>query len=491
LLPLLIGLLVAGGPLLRGAWDLWSQSLLFLCVLTGFSAWVVGRVIVGYVPLPERRLTAWAAALAFLAALSAAISPVPMTAVPAWRWVTLGLAIFPLLSVVSKDERAWIDEAIRVAAWLLLILAFYQRLHEHMPRPPSTFLNQNVFAGTVLMLLPLAVQKRDWLLTAGLVLCLLWARSVGAWLGLASALMLSRRQSAGGVVGYWLGAGIGFVCAVAIYAKLQSPEVLDRVAWWSAAARMAWSRPWFGFGPGSYAFVFPAVAPREGGGLGSLYAHQHFLEAAAENGLPYMLLWAAGLVHVLRRGGTHKRFGALAVLVQSLWDYPLSIPANFWLFCYFAASSSSQSPRGLNVPMRRKLPAALLVAVICAAGFRWAWRRWEADRLMAAAVERFEEGGGPLEVHGLLESSFAYAVDPEAERLCAEMDVKRIQLGQLDPRKGVAEAAAHLEAAVALDPFRASNWTALARFYSQLGQQDRARRASEHAAALGATPAPE
>ncbi len=483
MLPLLIGLLVAVGPLLRGSWDLWSQSLLFLAVSGGLCAWLLGRVLVGYVPLPERRLALWAAALAFLAALSAAVSPLPATAVPAWRWLVLGLAIFPLLSVVSKDERAWIDEAIRIAAWLLLVLAFYQRLHEHMTRPPSAFPNQNVFAGAILMLLPLAVQKRDWLLSAGLVVCLLWARSVGAWLGLAGALVLARRQI--GVVGYWLGAAVGFVCLVAIYAKLQSPEVLHRVVWWTAAARMAAQRPWFGFGPGAYAYAFPAVMPRQGE-LSSLYAHEHFLETAAECGWPYLLLWLAGLAHLLRRGGSHKRFGAIALLIQSLWDYPLSIPANFWLFCYFAASSSSQSPRGLNVPMRRKLPAALLVVVVCAAGWRWVWRRWQGDRLMAAAVERFQEGGSPLEVHGLLLRSLSFADDPETQRFAAEMDLKRIQDGAVASREGLTEAAGHLEAAVALNPYRASSWTALARFYTQLGEADRAKAASERAAALGA-----
>lgn len=483
MLPLLVGLLVAGGPLLRGAWDLWAQSLLFICVLGGLSLWLAGRIVVGYVPLPERRLAVWAAGLAFLAALSAVVSPLSCTAVPSWRWLALGLLIFPLLSVVSKDERAAIDEAIRVAAWLLLLLAFYQHFRERMPRPPSAFLNQNVFAGALLMLLPLAAQKRDWLLCAGLVVCLWWTRSVGAWLGLAGALVLPRRPGAGGAVGYWLGAAIGFVCLVAIYAKLQSPEVLHRWTWWAAAARMSGLRPWFGFGPGSYAYVFPAVMPHEG--LSSLYAHEHFLELAAECGWPYVLLWAAGLVHLLRRGGSHKRFGALAILIQSLWDYPLSIPAVFWLFCYFAASSTSQTSRGLNVSARRKLPAVLLVAVVGAAGVRWTWTRWQADRLEAAAVERFQEGAPALEVHGLLARSIGLYDEPQAERLAAEMDIKRIGEGGLAARDGAAQAARHLEAATALDPYRVSNWTALSRLYRQLGEADRARKAAEHAAALG------
>lgn len=482
MLPLLIGLLVAVGPLLRGSWDFWAQALLFLAFLVGSAAWLAGRVAVGYVPLPDRRLALWSAALIFLAALSAALSPVPDAAWTGWRTLTLGLVLFPAITAVSKDERAAIDEALRFAAWILVILAFYQRYREGLPRPPSAFINQNVFAGTILMLLPLAAQKRDWFLSAGLLICLAWTRSVGAWLGLSAALILSRRQT--GLVGYWAGAAAGFVCLVAIYAKLQSPEVLHRWAWWAAAARMAAERPWFGFGPGSFAYALTVHQPG-GSELNAFYAHQHFLETAAELGVPYLLVWAAGLVQLLRRGGSHKRFGAVAILVQSLWDYALSIPANYWLFCYFAASSAPQTSRGVNVPMRRKAPVIAAVVACAVVGFGWVRTLWRADRLKAAADERFADGAPASEVHALLERSLALAPDAQAERLAAEMDLKRIVDGDLPGREGAREAAAHLERSVARNPFRPSSWSALERLYTQLGDADAARRTRARAAALG------
>ena len=220
MLALLIALLVAAGPLLRGAWDLWAQSALFLTVTAGFALWLIGRLAVGFLPIPSRRNLAWTAGLAAAACLSAFFSPVPSFAFPAWRALLLGLWIFPAIAVLSKDERAAVDQAVRASAWVLVLLAFYQHYHEGIPRPPASLLNQNVFAGTVLLLLPLAVQREDWALCAGLVFTLIWARSVGAWLGLAGALMLTRRQV--GVFGYWLGASLGVGCAVAFYAKIQS-----------------------------------------------------------------------------------------------------------------------------------------------------------------------------------------------------------------------------------------------------------------------------
>ena len=472
MLPLLIGLLVAAGPLLRGAWDLWAQSLLYLLVVLGLALWAMGRLFVGYFPLPSRRGLAWSAALIAAAGAAACLSPVWAYAVPAWRALALGLWIFPAVAAVSKDQRSAVDEAIRASAWVLLLLAFYQHYHFRMERPPSTFPNQNVFAGTILLLLPLAVQKRDWVLAGGLLLALGWTRSVGAWLGLAGALVASRRSA--GVFAYWIGAAVGFGCLVAIYGKLQTPEVLHRWFWWAAAARMALARPLLGFGPGSYAYVLPAYQT-PGRDLSSLYAHQHFLETAAECGLPYLAAWVLGLVHCLRRGGAHKRFGALAILIQSLWDYSLSIPSNLWLLCYFAASSSSETSEGVNVPLRRKLPAAIAVAALALVLGRSAWRRWEADRLTAQAVESYQAGRGPAAALALLDASARLGADPEAERLAAELELSR---------RDLRAAARHLERATALNPYRASNWTALEGIYRRLGDEEAARRKRREGAAF-------
>ena len=452
MLPLLIGLLAAVGPLLRGAWDLWAQSALVLAVTAGFSLWLIGRLAVGYIPLPSNRTLLWVLALGCLGACSAWLSPVRAQALPAWRAEFLGLWVFLAMTAVSKDERSAIDEAIRASAWVLLLLA------------PASFLNANVFAGTSLMLLALAAQKRDWLLAGGLVLILFWERSVGAWLGLGGALILSRR-SAGGTA-YRLGAAIGFVCLVAIYGKLESPEVLHRWQWWETACRMAWTRPLLGFGPGSFAYAMTAFED-PGRALSSLYAHQHFLETAAENGLPYLFLWGAGLYQCLRRGGPHKRFGALAILIQSLWDYPLSIPANFWLFSYFTASSIPESSRGVNIPARLKFPAALLVLALAAGSGVKVFNCWEADRLKSSAVEEFRRGAPAGEALSRLRRAAVLADDSETERYAAE-----ILLAAAKPNDELAllDADRHLERAAALNPYRASTWAALERLDIRLGR---------------------
>ncbi len=467
MLALLIGLLVALGPLLRGCWDLWTQSLLFILVAAGFSAWLILRIIVGYVPMPSNRVLAWSAGLAVLSGVAAYMSPVSSYSIPAWRAMLLGLWIFPALDVVSKDERAVIDQAIRASAWVLVLLAFYQKFHDHTPRPPSTFLNQNIFAGTILMLLPLAVQKEDWPLSAGLLCGLWWSKSVGAWLGLGGALLLARGRA--GTPAARLGAGIGLVCLIMIYSKLQGPEVLHRWQWWTAAWRLALRHPLLGWGPGSFAYA-ATVAQRPGSDLSSIYAHQYFLETAAECGLPYLLLWAAGMAHLLHKGGEHKRFGVVAILIQSCFDYALSIPAAFWIFCYFVASSGSQTARGVNVPRGRKIPYCLLILASSLWVCSWSYRRWESDRLKSAAVESFRAGEGASATLPKLERAAALADDPEAER-----DIAELKLAGGD----LTEAAARFERSAHLDPFRASTWLALERLDLQLGRADAARAARE------------
>lgn len=366
MLTFLLALLVAGGPLAFGGAGVGPQTVFFLLAVAGGAAWLVWRVFVGYVPMPSARVMYWTAGLAALAALSA-LGSAAADAAMGWRTQALGLWMFLAVSCVSKDGRAVVDEALRVSGWVLVLLAAYQRLFQGQEAPAASFAEAQAFAGCALMLLPVAVQKGDKLLAAGLVLCLWWAGGVGAWLGLAGGLALTR-----GAVSRRLGFSIGLVCAVILYAQLKSPATLERWRLWGQALNAALVSPFLGMGPGALAVP----------------AHQHFLQTAAECGWPYIILWSGGLVWLLR-GSSHKRFAAAAALVQSLWDPALTVPANFWLFCYCAASSLPHTSAGMGVSSRRKPVAALLILLAASACGWHAWRRWQAEAAFAAVA------GGP------------------------------------------------------------------------------------------------
>jgi hypothetical protein len=472
------GLLAVLGPLLNGAWDLWAQSVLLLAALALAVLWLCGRALCGYVPLPPRGLLAWTAGLAVWGGISAYAGPLPAYAVPAWHvWLAAG-GVLLAFSVMPEGQRRLVDQGLRVAAWVLGLLAVYQHYGLDLARPPASLLNPNVFAGAILLLLPAAVARKDWFLAGLLILCLSWAHSVGAWLGLAAAVLVSRR-------GRWPwtlpAAALALVCLALIAAKLGTPDVRDRWCWWTAAARMSRARPWLGFGPGTYAYVLPAYVD-PGRPLGSLFAHQHFLETAAEQGWPYLAAWLAGLCLILRRGSAAQRVGVLALLMHSLWDYALSIPAVLWLFSCNLGACLPESGRGCNVPARWRLPAC---ALVLAAG-SWAgtavWSRWQADRERAQAQALVLAAGPVPAALALLDRSGRHCDHPETARLSGLIEASLAGRRPGDAPRLLA-AAADFERAVAQNPFRASTWSLLETTYRRLGREDLARAARARGAA--------
>jgi len=464
ILPALLALAIAGGLLLRGAWDLWAQVLVHLVFSSGLCLWLLLRVGGGYLPLPPRRTALWCGALALLSAAAVWFSPLRAVVLPEWLPLLDALAVFLLLPLIPRSGRARVDAVLRVAAWILVLLASYQSLVWGDDRPESAMSNVNVYAGTVLLLLPLALERRDWLLAAGLVLNLWWAHSVGAWLGLSAAVVLtsSWRERSRLV----LGAAGALLCLVFIYDKFQSPEVLNRWEWWKAAGAMIFERPLSGFGPGAYAHVVQSF--REAGGLGTAYAHQYILETAVGYGLPFMALWFAGIAASFRAGSPYKRFGALAVLFHSLWDWPLSVPANLWLFSYFVACSAPESDRGINIPARWKGPALLLVLAAGAAANVWLWDLWAADRAKVRASRELA-AAQPAAARAAAEAALRLRpADPEAHLLLAQA-----LAGQGDPEG----AAAQLREAAARNPFRLATWKELAALEKSLGRDAAAQAA--------------
>lgn len=466
ILPALVALTVAGGLLARGCWDLWAQSLVHMAVAAGLTLWLASRVMLGYVPLPSRRNLLWTGGLLLLSGAAVWLSPIRDLSVPYWHNFLCALWIFPVITALSKDERFYIDEAVRAAAWVLMILACYQRVVLGDVRPESALVNVNVYAGTVLLLLPLAVEKRDWLLATGLLLNLWWASSVGAWLGLCAAVILTTPWRGG--FRLWGGLAGALLCMVLIYNKFQSPDVLNRWTWWSAAAGMIFDRPLTGFGPGAYAYVLQSY--KEAGGLGTIFAHQYLLETAAGFGLPFAVLWFAGLWHCLQSSKSYKRFGALALLVHSLWDWPLSLPANLWLFSYFAASSISEGSEGVNVRSRYRLPLCALIVALGALVTMRVWNIWAADRAKVRSAAAMQEGDLSRARAEALRALRLRPEDHEIHLLLSAVHTRHAAATVPDHGPALEAAAGHLERASRLNPYRPATWTELALALRKLGR---------------------
>lgn len=328
----LIGIVVAAGLLSSGVEGPWTLSSLVLVLLSGTAAWICGQASLGWLPSPEPRLSIWAAALAVIS-LSVFLLPLSPLERSSWTAAAAGLSFFPLVSVIDVERRERLEQIVRIAAWMLVLMAAFKGMSGGL-HPHSIVWDKNAFAAAILLLLPFAVEAGKGFLVVGLLLCLWSARSVGAWLGLSAALLLHKR--AVGAAAYWFGAVAGFISLIAVYAKLQSPEVIERLEWWREFYRFIVAAPWLGLGLG---------------------------------------LWLAGLVFFLKPGTASRRFGPIAVLIYGLVDYPLSSPAVFWLFCVSTALAVPASGRSFNIPSRhRPLLCAIFVALSGVAGFM-VWRQ--------------------------------------------------------------------------------------------------------------------
>lgn len=470
---LITGLLLGLAVLLHGAWEPEFRAAFFLAAMPALAAWVSAGLLRGAPRLPRPAAAAWLCALALLGGLSALASPLPAAAFPAWRSQILGLVAFAMGSLLRAEERLDADRALRLCAWGLLILGFVVPWSSgRVPRPGAALGNENILAGMILLLLPSALIGRDWILTAGLGWLLVWTGSAGAWLGVAVAAAIAVREKA---AGRWLlpAAVLAFAAVFAFKFSLygaSGPEKLgDRLRWWEAAWRLARERPWLGFGPGSYAFA----AASDAGWAGiwkSRFAHQGFLEAAVENGFPFAALLFGGLFARLRRPVSGapwwRRLGAWAVLIESLVDYPLSIPAGFWLFCYLAGAADAVPAAKIEIPGIWRRPAAAAVLGLAVLACLPALDRLRADRLRERAADVLHEAGGPARALELLRRSAELADDPETER-----DMALIVLSGLRDRRagGLRAGAVYLARAAKLDPFRRSTKTMLANVERDLG----------------------
>ncbi len=271
---------------------------------------------------------------------------------------------------------------------------FYPKLY-NLQAASGTFINRNHFAGYLEMILPLAltliVARVDLFSLAGKRrperLAQLTGRGFAANLlaligvvVMALAIVLSRSRSGAFILGLifllfflltvfhfekarfrqaWiltaLKASFGLILAVSLYVGLEATvgrfaddNLLQdgRPQYWSSVLRMAGDSPFLGTGWGTFAAVYPVyeTVPLEGR---LLHAHNDYLEALAELGVVgFVLLLGLILVPAARAfktwsGRRHPGIKGLgmggfvavaALLVHSLTDFNLHIPANAVLF---------------------------------------------------------------------------------------------------------------------------------------------------------------
>jgi O-antigen ligase len=452
-------------PLLQAVFDLSLQLAFQQAVLLVCLAWLFLEVRRSGGPPAgfgsKRLYPLWGAAAMSL--LSLVLSPFRGQIFNEWGNYAAGLLIFVFAGFLGKEERETADRAVTAGAWLLFALSLLQAfvLKNFDSRPPLT--NLNALALYAVMLIPLALQRRNWFLAAAMVILMAWTQSLGAALaalaavGFYAADRLRRRQLRENALLF--GALAALACLV-IY-QLQADSVAGRLTWWKSAWDMFLARPLAGFGCASYTWAQAGFQPAGAFREHAIYAHNYYLEFLSENGLPAALCWFWLLFSAVRSRAGLVKYSLIAALAHSFVDFGLSVPAVFWLFCYLL-STPAAGGEPVRVP-RRALAAALVFALLLEAALV------SLDRRSLA----FESALGRALADARAGNSAAAETElkPElASRLFREPALEFLGRLNLSAGDGGVKAAEYFEMALLENRYSAASWNELERIYSVPGR---------------------
>jgi O-antigen ligase len=322
-----------------------------LVAMLGIAAAAVAFAFVRIEPRPawtrmQKAIVACAASGLALAAISAWLSPQRAVAIDGVRTI----AVFALVPFLASAGDVWrsMSNAFLTGAAVNAIVSITQWINsvgrpviypESGGRGTATALIGNsgalglVAAFGVLLVLPRLTRRAYgmWALLALLVATMLINRSATPFAVLAAGLLahaprLLRRRTA-------LAAAIVMCTFAASDAAHRLDRVLTyRINPWKAAVAMIGERPLTGFGAGTYGSQYSRFADPEFANphfVGSYaQAHNEYLQAAAELGLPAALLLAAAFALVIR--GARRDPALLSILVAgavaALTWFPLQRP---------------------------------------------------------------------------------------------------------------------------------------------------------------------
>lgn len=455
---------LALSPVLQAVFDLPLQLAFQRAVLAGCLAWLFLGLRKRGLPrglLEKRFYPLWAAAALSFASLIA--SPFKGYIFNEWGNYAAGLLIFVFASFLDPAERGKGVRALLWGGWLVFGLSLFQAfgLGSFASHPPLT--NLNALALYSVLLIPAAIELRMWPLAGAMLILMVWTQSVGAALAVLAAAgfyVVDRLKGRELRENAWLLGVLGVMALAALY-LLQADSVAGRLAWWKSAWDMFSARPALGFGHASFTW---AQAMFQGGGAfreHAIYAHSYYLEFLAENGLFAALAWFWLLFSAARARSGLIKYSVIAALAHSFVDFGLSVPANFWIFCFLLSSPAEAEGEQLSRgAAARALGLALLLAAALASldlrGLAFERARGRAAAAMAA--------GAPE----LAEAELRPALDRKLFRAPALELLGRLNLATPG---GDFRAAVFYEQALLENRYSSASWRALKKIYSAPGRE--------------------
>jgi len=255
----------------------------------------------------------------------------------------------------------------------------YTDIKQSSHRLSSTFGNPDHIAGYLEMVLPLVlgffvlnykpgifvfIVYLGGLLLVALVLTLSRGGWIGAFTSLAfmSIVLLTnryfqRKKLLMCLIGGLLAVVLIILSSTAVVERIrtleqkdQIPHLASRMSRWRGTIAMIKDYPIFGTGPGTYATIFTQYQP-PGYASRSFYAHNDYLHFTSELGITFIALLVWMIIACYKKGFNKLKnpsrlvrgttLGALsgitAILIHSIGDFNLHIPANAILFTILSA----------------------------------------------------------------------------------------------------------------------------------------------------------
>jgi O-antigen ligase len=317
----------------------WAGMVLFMVVMVRSLGFVKAPFLIRLDPTNILFLS-----LAFWVLLSTLNSNTPFHAFYAFRgflaillfWFGLRALWAEQPGTFEKFEKVFYGTSLAAAAFVLIDVVGTRSHFLYIDvlnlLRQGTFLNQNIAAGFLGMALLWGAYQKvhgrgiSWWSLGFLLVAwgLTESRGALAAMTLTVALYLflnmrevEQRLARWGTV-HWLafgGAVLFFGASVSLMVnRLLNAEAIDprsyfRLDVWLSTLKMIKAQPLFGFGPGTYGDVYPFYRPVSLWNTSNPFAHNEFLQVAAECGLPalllVLLLFGALLNSFRPKGGAH------------------------------------------------------------------------------------------------------------------------------------------------------------------------------------------
>ncbi|MFC1812447.1 O-antigen ligase family protein [Thermodesulfobacteriota bacterium] len=385
-------------PLARGSVQGWAITVIHMITLIALAAFLLEKNLTGNWEWIKTPLDKPIICLLILCLLSSVFSEHRPTSFWALILLLNYIAIFYLV-IHTFHTRSQIKQLGYAVVGIALFLSIFgmvkqgganpfpwweytdTTLNRELAAASSTYGNPNHYAGYLVMAIPLALG----LLTTGvrgvsffvlfslaliLLSALILSGSRGGWVSafvgilLTGTLYLASSQYRHTKYFYLLFAGMTILLIVALSSRsvvidLRSfgslegdSSILSRASVWKNTFKMITDYPLLGSGPGTFALIFTQYQP-VGTGLPVryYYAHNDYLQNTAEIGLLFLAIAGWSILNVFQtgfrklkynsrliRGITMGGLGSVsAILIFSIADFNLHIPANALLFTIIAA----------------------------------------------------------------------------------------------------------------------------------------------------------